>query len=122
MCVCVPVCPPPRIVITSGMMCHDMTLYDWLNNLSIFGMTGIVVVVSRCGLAIEARCRKQPNKTKLALYKPLLHLYNHLKQLYISNKTWHFSYKSGCDIHGYACIQMFKTIVGLSYRYTTLGY
>ena len=85
-------------------------------------MTGIVDVVSRCGLAIEARCRKQPNKTKLTLYKPLLHFYNHVKQLYISNKKKHVSYKSGCDIHGCACIQMFKTIVGLSYRYTTLGY
>ena len=85
-------------------------------------MAAIVDVVSRCGLVIEACHRKQSNNSKRTLYKPLLHFYNHLKQLYISNKTWHFSYKGGCDLHGCACIQMFKTIVGLSYRYTTLGY
>ena len=50
-------------------------------------MEVIVSVVRRHGLTIEAFYRKQSNKSELALYKPLLHFYNHLKQLYISNKT-----------------------------------
>ena len=42
----------------------------------------IVGIVSRHDLTIEACHRNQPNKSKQALYKPLLH-YNHLKHLYI---------------------------------------
>ena len=63
-------------------------------------MAAIVGIVNRCCLTIEARCtcRSQPNKSKLALYKPLLHFYSHLKQLYISNKTERFSYKGGCGV------------------------
>ena len=63
-------------------------------------MTAIVGIVSRCGLRIKARHRKQPNKSKLALYKPLLRLYSRLKQPYISNKTKRFSYKGGCGVRG----------------------
>ena len=59
-------------------------------------MAAIVDIVSRRGLRIGARHRNQPNKSKLALYKPLLCLYSHLKQPYISNKTKRFSYKGGC--------------------------
>ena len=61
-------------------------------------MAAIVSIVSRRGLRIEARCRNQPNKSKLALYKPLLRLYSHLKQPPISNKTKRFSYKGGCGV------------------------
>ena len=50
-------------------------------------MAAIVGIVSRRGLRIEACRRNQPNKSKLALYKPLLRLCSHLKQPYISNKT-----------------------------------
>ena len=53
------------------------------------------------GLTIEDHHRKQPNKSMLPLYKPLLHFYSHLEQLYISNKIEHFSYKGGCGIHGH---------------------
>ena len=62
-------------------------------------MAAIVSIISRHSLTIEVRHRKHPNKSKLALYKPLLHYYNHLKQLYISKKMEHFSYKGGCGIH-----------------------
>ena len=48
-------------------------------------MVAIVGIVSRCSLTIKVHRRKQPNKRKLALYKPLLHFYSQLKQLYISN-------------------------------------
>ena len=71
-------------------------------------MAAIVGIVSRRGLRIEARHRNQPNKSKLALYKPLLCLYSHLKQPYISNKTKHFSYKGGCGMRGHTHIEAFK--------------
>ena len=76
-------------------------------------MAAIIGIVSRRGLTIEVRCRNQPNKRKLALYKPLLHFYSHLKQLYISNKTEQFSYKGRCGVCGYACIETFKRKAGL---------
>ena len=72
-------------------------------------MAAIVDIVSRRDLRIEARRRNQPNKSKLALYKPLLHLYSHIKQLYISNKTKRFSYK-GVREH----IEAFQTRAGLA--------
>ena len=78
-------------------------------------MAAIVSIVSRRGLRIEARCRNQPNKRKLALYKPLLRLYSHLKQPYISNQTKRFSYKGGCGVHGRTRIEAFKRRAGLGY-------
>ena len=53
-------------------------------------MVAIVGIISMHGLRIEVRCRNQPNESKLALYKPLLHLYSHLTHLYISIKTKRF--------------------------------
>ena len=79
-------------------------------------MAAIVGIISRRGLTIEVCCRNQPNKSKLALYKPLLHFYSHLKQLYINNKTEHFSYKGGCNERGHMRIEVFNTRAGLAYR------
>ena len=79
-------------------------------------MVAIVGIVSRRGLRNEMRCRNQPNKSKLVLYKPLLHCYSHLKQLYMSNKTERFSYKSGCGVHGRTHIEVNKRRAGLGYR------
>ena len=42
-------------------------------------MVAMVGIISRHDLTIEAHHINQPNKTKVALYKPLLHFYNHLK-------------------------------------------
>ena len=78
-------------------------------------MAAIVDIVSRHGLRIEARRRNQPNKSKLALYKPLLRLYSHLKQPYISNKTKRFSYKGGCGVRERTHIEAFKRRGGLGY-------
>ena len=78
-------------------------------------MEAIVGIVSRRGLRIEARRRNQSNKSKLALYKPLLRLYSHLKQPYISNKTKRLSYKGGCGVRGCTRIEAFKRIAGLGY-------
>ena len=81
-CVCVFVCV--SVLGASNNSGMIWIPYDWLNKFYSFCMLSIV---SRHGLTIEALHRKQPNKSELALYKPLLHFYNHLKQLYISNKT-----------------------------------
>ena len=78
-------------------------------------MAAIVGIVSRRGLRIEARHRNQPNKSKLALYKPLLRLYSHLKQPPMSNKTKHFSYKGGCGGRGRSRIEAFKRRASLGY-------
>ena len=78
-------------------------------------MAAIVGIISRRGLRIEARHRNQPNKSKLALYKPLIRLCSHLKQLSISNKTKRFSYKGGCGVRGRSHIETFKRRAALDY-------
>ena len=72
------------------------TPYDWLNKFYSFCMPAIVCIDNRRGLRIEARRRTPPNKSKLALYKPLVYFYG--QQLYISNKTEHFSDNNGCGV------------------------
>ena len=76
-------------------------------------MAVIVDIVSRRGLRIGAHHRNQPNKSKLALYKPLLRLYSHLKQPYISNKMKHFSYKGAHGVREHACIKAFQRRAGM---------
>ena len=78
-------------------------------------MAAIVSIVSKRGLRIEACCRNQPNKSKLALYKTLLHLYSNLKQPYISNKTKCFSYIGLSGVFGHTRIEAFKRRAGLGY-------
>ena len=78
-------------------------------------MAAIVDIVSRRGLRIEVRHRNQANKSKLALYKPLLCLYSHLKQPYISNRTKRFSYKGGHGMRGRTRIEAFKRRADLGY-------
>ena len=51
-----------------------MDPYDWLNKFYRFCMAAIVGIISRCGLVIEVCHGKQPNKSKLALFKQLLHI------------------------------------------------
>ena len=63
--------PAPRLLITSGVMCHDMDLIQLY-------MPAVVGIVSRRSLSFDAHHRYQPNKSKLVLYKPLLSL----KQLF----------------------------------------
>ena len=111
----VSVCPPPRLVIISGVMWRDMGPYDWLNKYYSFCMAAIVGIGGRRGLRIEVCGRNQINKSKLALYKPLLRLYSHLKQLPISNKTKCFNYKGRCGLRGRSCIEAFKRRAGLAY-------
>ena len=78
-------------------------------------MAAIDDIGSRRGLRIGERRRNQHNKSKLALYKPLLRSYSHLKQPYISNKTKRFSYKGGRGMRGRARIEAFQRRAGLAY-------
>ena len=106
----------PRIIIIciySVMIHYLWTLYDWLHS---FCMATIVGIISSHGLRNEARCRKQPNMSKQALYKPLLHFYSHFEQLYMSNKTERFCYKGGCGMRGCTRIKVINRRAGLGYR------
>ena len=78
-------------------------------------MAAIVDIFSSRGLRIGGRRRNQPNKSKLVLYKPLLRLYSHLKQPYISNKAKHFSYKGERSVRRRARIEAFQRRAGLAY-------
>ena len=69
-CVFVYVCPPPRLLITSGMIGMKLSPYDWLKKFYRFYMVAIVGISSRGGLIIEALHRNQRNKSKLVLCKP----------------------------------------------------
>ena len=73
---------------------------------------------SRHGLIIDERHRNQPNKSKLALYKPLLHFYS---QLYMSNKMEHFSYKCGCGVCWHTLIEVFKKKNWLGLQINSFG-
>ena len=77
-------------------------------------------LVSLAGMALQLK--QQPNKNNLAQYKSLLHLYNNLTKLYISNMTECFNYKGGCGMRGQTCIETFETRVGLDYRQMALCY
>ena len=85
-------------------------------------MAAIVGIVTRRGLRIEVHHRSQPNKSKLALCKPLLHLYSHLKQLYISSNTGRFNSKGRHVMCGRTHIKAIKRRAGVGYRLTALGY
>ena len=63
------VCLSLRLSITSGVI---WTPYNWLNEFYTFDMTAVVGITSRRGLKNKACCRNEPNKSKLALHKPLL--------------------------------------------------
>ena len=52
-------------------MLHDMDQYDWLNNIYMAAVDGIV---SRRGLGIDVHHKDQHNKSKLVLVKLLLSL------------------------------------------------
>ena len=69
-CVFVYVCPPPRLLITSGMIGIKVNPYDWLKKFYRFYIVAIVGISSRCGLIIEVCHRNQCNTSKLALCKP----------------------------------------------------
>ena len=62
MCVClrVCVCPPPRLLITRGVI---WTPYDWLNKFYSCYMATVVAIVNGRGLGIDTRRRHKPHKS-----------------------------------------------------------
>ena len=77
-------------------------------------MIDVASIVSRHGLSIDLHYKNQSNKVSyIALYKLLICFNSNLKQLYISNKAEHLSYKGGCGICGCTCIEDFKRRTGL---------
>ena len=64
MCVClrVCVCPPPRVLITSGVMWCDMDPYDWLNKFYSCYIATVVIIVNGRGLGIGMRRRHKPTR------------------------------------------------------------
>ena len=99
-----------------------LTPYDWFNKFYSFYVATLVSIVNRLSLGIDKRCGSQPDKSKLALYKVLIHCKSYLKQLYLSGKAERFSYKGGCGICEHTCIEVFNRRAGLGYRLTALGY
>ena len=77
-CVCVCVCLPPRLLIISGVI---WTPYDWSKKFYGFYIAAEVDIDSGCDISIYMHRGNYPDKSNLALYKPLLHCNNHLKQL-----------------------------------------
>ena len=60
-------------------------------------MAAVVGIISGRGISIHTYHGNWPNKSKVVLYKPLLHCKNQLNSCsYISNKVEGFSYKGGC--------------------------
>ena len=53
-CVFACVCPPPKLLITSGVI---WTPYDWLNKFYSCYMTIVVGIINGCGLGIDTCCR-----------------------------------------------------------------
>ena len=68
--VCVFICLPLRLLITSGICGTIWTPYDWLNKLYSLCMPTIFSIIS---IRIETCHRNQPKKSKLVLCKPLLY-------------------------------------------------
>ena len=57
-CVCVFVHPPPRLLITSGMMWHDMDPTLLVKKFYNCYMATVVIVINGCGLG-NGMCRRQ---------------------------------------------------------------
>ena len=69
--VCICVCLPPRLLITSGVMWHDMDSI-WLVNQALWLLCGSCSLIDdKRGLIFELHHINQPNESKLPLYKPL---------------------------------------------------
>ena len=59
-------------------------------------MATVVGITSRRGITIDSCCTNQPNKSKLAFYKPLLYFNS---QLLSNDKMGRFNCKGECGIH-----------------------
>ena len=75
------VCLPLWILITSGVIRHDVDPYDWSKKFYGFYVAAVVDINSGHSVSIYMHHGNWPNKSKLAKYKPLLHCNNHFTQL-----------------------------------------
>ena len=55
-CMCLRVCPPPRLLITSGMMWCDIDRYDRFNKFYGLYMAALVGIVSGHNVSIHTHC------------------------------------------------------------------
>ena len=80
-----------------------------------------IVSIINIGMTLELKHILQTSLITVCLcyMNRSFHFNNYLKQLYISNKTEHFSYKSGC---GMMHIEAFKIRADLGYRQMASGY
>ena len=78
------VCPPPRLLITSGMIWSP---YDWLNNFYSFYVAAVVVIDDGYGLTVKAHRINQPIiRVSYRCISRYFHFNITFKQLYTSNK------------------------------------
>ena len=89
------------------------TPYNWLNKFYNYYMVTIVSIV--WGVALELKLVVETNLIRVSYHciSHSFHFKSHLKQLYLSNKTEHLSYKIGCGVYG--CRSM-KTLYKKSAR------
>ena len=74
-CVCMCMCVCPESINNHW---YDIwTPYDWLNKFYSFYLVAVVSIISRRGLRIDGHCRNQLNKSKLVMYKLLIHFHLH---------------------------------------------
>ena len=66
----VSVCSPQRLIITCVVIWN---LHDWLNMFYSFCMLAEVIIGIEHGYRIEAHQGNLQSKSKLVLYKPLIH-------------------------------------------------
>ena len=81
-----------------------------------------VIDISRHSLSTDAHHGNQTNKNKLALYQPLLSIYQSFKTVankYVTRRNT--SVFNGCDVLGSMHTKAFKIRAGLGYRLTALS-
>ena len=77
-------------------------------------MATVAIILNGHGFGLECIMETNPIRVSyIALCKALIHCNSHLKQLYSSNKTLHFSYKGGCGVREHTHIEAFKRRAGL---------
>ena len=64
---CLHVCPPPRLLITSGVMWHDIDPIQLLNKFYSCYMAIVVVIGNGRGLGIDMHHSHQPTNTPFTL-------------------------------------------------------
>ena len=83
-------------------------------------MASMIGIIGRHGLRIEAYVIETNLLTvSFCCVSCSFHFNSYLKQLYISDKTEHLSYKSGC---GVTCIEVFERSTSLGYRQIASAY